>query len=394
MNHSDAKRKLNESATDYKYRICKDRDILGLDTWKQVAELLNKEFESDWSDSTYRKWFTNFHAGIEYAKSNVNDDEYIQELNDKTIEFKKQKFQYQDQKREYENLIRQQARFEHLKDEIVKSIDKLKVCKPLVFNKKSPTLSNVKANTLWSDWHFGSDFKNSLNAYNPQIFKERLKRLVEETVYYIEKHNVSELTIGLLGDFLNGAIHVSTRVQSSENVIRQVQVVSESICEAVVEISKYVDKIKIINIIGNHARLVPEKTQSVFKENLEKLIPWYLESRLSQFDNIEIRSDEDGYYVDEINGEKVIYVHGDLDHISSVAKTLPQMLGIVPKYIFCGHIHHDTVKEVGRTKVISNGSLVGIDDYAISKRFYAEPMQKMHIFRDNRIEYYIPIELK
>jgi hypothetical protein len=217
--------------------------------------------------------------------------------------------------------------------------------------------------------------------------------LISKTIHYGKAHNVTDLTIGALGDFISGAIHVSTRVQSSEDVIRQIQIVSESFSESLAELSKHFERIKFINIIGNHARLISDKTQSIFKENLENLIPWYLESRLKEFENVTILKDTDGYFIDETYEYPHIYVHGDLDHVSSVAKSLPQMLGIVPRYIFCGHIHHDTVKEHGRTKVISNGSMIGVDDYAISKRVYAEPMQKMHIFDGSRIEYTIDIPL-
>jgi hypothetical protein len=393
MNHSDIKRKEGESALDYKYRICRDKDLLGLTTWQSVADLLNKEFETNWSESTFRKWFTNFQSGVEYGKQQIDDKEYLQEIEYKTLQFQKERFKYQDQKREYINIVRQQARFEHLKEEIHKSILELSNHKPLKFEQPSPTLSNVRANVLWSDWHVGMDFSNSLNKYNINVFRDRLQKLISKTIYYGKQHKVDTLTIGALGDFLSGAIHISTRVQSSEDVIRQIQIVSEAIAESIAELSKHFRLIRFINIIGNHARLIPDKTQSILKENLENLIPWYLESRLKEFKNVDIYRDQDGYFIDETFDEPHVYVHGDLDHVSSVAKTLPQMLGIVPKYVFCGHIHHDTVKEFGRTKVISNGSMIGVDDYAISKRFFAEPMQKMHIFDGSRIEYTIDIPL-
>lgn len=390
----DIKRKPNESALDYKYRICKDKDILGLHTWKDVANILNQEFDQNWSESTYRKWFTNFQSGVEYAKSKIDDDQYLQQIHEATIKLQKEKIRFQDQKREFTNIVRLQARFEHLKDEIRKSILELSKNKPLHFETLVFCPTNIRANVLWSDWHFGADFTNSFNKYNPEIFKVRLQKLISKTIYYGKQHNVDTLTIGALGDFLNGAIHISTRVQSSEDVIRQIQYVAESMAESLAELSKHFSSIRFINIIGNHARLIPDKTQSIFKENLEHLIPWYLKSRLKDFKNVEIYSDTDGFFVDETFDPVHVYVHGDLDHVSSVAKTLPQVLGKVPQYIFVGHIHHDTVKEFGRTKVISNGSLCGVDDYAISRRFYAEPMQKLHIFDQNgKIEYYIPIYL-
>lgn len=384
----------NETLEEYHVRLGDNLEAYGLN-WNTAAELLNREVDEEYSESKWRKDYASYVKWKPYLTSKlVNSDEYVKDIHDKTIELQKEKIRFQDQKREYNNVVRLQARFEHLKDEIHKSILELSTNKPLEFelNMKEPT--GVRANVLWSDWHYGMDFSNSFNTYNPEIFKSRVQDLVSRTIMYGIRHNVDILTIGALGDFLGGAIHVSTRVQASEDVVKQIQHVSETLSEAVAELSKHFRKIRFINIIGNHARLIPNKSESIFTENLENLIPWYLEIRLREFSNVEILKDTDGYFIDNTFSPAHVYVHGDLDHVTSVAKNLPQMIGIIPSYVFCGHIHHDTVKDYGRTKVISNGSLIGADDYAISKRIFAEPMQKMHIFNDkDKIEYTITIDL-
>ncbi|MFE4571305.1 hypothetical protein [Paenibacillus chitinolyticus] len=393
MNQDEIKKKYDEDLDDYLVRLGDNLELFEL-TWSTASSLLNKVADEEYSESKWRKDYNSYLKWkVKLTAKLANTNDYLQELQDKTNELLKEKIRYQDQKREYTNTVRQQARFEHLKNEIHKSILSLVASKPLLFENVSHTDGDTHANVLWSDWHYGADFKNSLNEYNPQVFRRRLEKLVSEMIKYIQRHNIRVITIGALGDFLAGAIHVSNRVQSSETVIEQIQVVSESLAESIAEISRHVNKVRFINIIGNHARLIPNKTESIFTENLENLIPWYLQCRLRDFTNVEIYQDSDGYFVDNTCQPCHVYVHGDLDHVSSVAKTLPQVLGVVPKYIFCGHIHHDTVKEHGRTKVISNGSLIGADYYAVSKRFYAEPMQKMHIFRDGRIEYSVEISL-
>jgi len=388
----DLKRKPIESLEKYLIRLGERVEAQEL-TWVQATSLLNEESDEEYSEAKWRKDYAAYQKWRDYlVEELVKSDEYIQEINDKTLEFQKEKYRLQDQKREINAAIRQQARFEHLKDELNKSIQELAKVKPLVFRVPSSTPTNVRANVLWSDWHYGADFSNSLNTYNPSVFRKRLEELISKIIYYGKKHNIDTLTIGALGDFFAGAIHVSTRVQASEDVIRQIQIVSEYLAESVAELSKHFRLVRFINIIGNHARLIANKNESIFTENLENLIPWYLESRLKDFKNVDIYKDTDGYFIDETFKPCHVYVHGDLDHVSSVAKSIPQILGIVPRYIFCGHIHHDTVKEYGRTKVISNGSMIGVDDYALSKRFYAEPMQKMHIFDDRgNIEYTINI---
>lgn len=392
-----ALRKEGETIDQYLIRLGSSLSLYDI-TWSKVAELMNSqpEIEDEYSESKYRKDYAAYERWLKVITEKVtNSDDYLSEIKDASLNLQKEKVKFQDQKREFNNIVRQQARFEHLKEEVNKAIKELEQFKPLTFAEHNDFRTGVRANTLWSDWHFGADFSNSLNSYSPEIFISRLKQLISQIIYYGKLHKVDTLTIGALGDFLSGAIHVSTRVQASEDVIRQIQIVSEYLAEAIAELSKHFRFIRFINIIGNHARLITNKHESIFTENLENLIPWYLESRLRDFKNVVIYKDQDGYFIDETFSPAHVYVHGDLDHVSSVAKSLPQMLGIVPRYIFCGHIHHDTVKEFGRTKVISNGSLIGVDDYALSKRFYAEPMQKMHIFKANdKIEHTIDIDFE
>lgn len=363
------------------------------DTWNHLANIHGNGFFVD--GEAYRIWVKNRlkskNKQTKNEKVSFNDDEY----EDKIMEMKKQKYQFQDQKRELNAKIRMLSKYDHLKEEIIRSIEKLEKVKPLNFSKPIKANGNVRANLLLSDFHYGQESDNTFNTYNPEIFEKRFEFLISRVLYYCDKHNVKELTIGAIGDFVNGMIHVSTRVESSEDVISQIQHVSERLSEAVSEIASVVPKVRVINVIGNHARMSPNKNESLLRENLENIIPWYMETRLRECKNVEILKSKDGIFVDSTFKIPQVMTHGDLDHVSNTARSLPQVLGIVPSYIFMGHIHHDTVKDYGRTVVISNGSLCGVDEYAISKRMYADAMQKMHIFNnDEKVEYTININLQ
>lgn len=383
----------NETYEEYLLRIGSNKDELNL-SWNDIASLMNEFLNEDFSESKYRKEYHLLNRGISIGVKKSENNEYIREIEDKTVQLQKERFKYQDQKREYTNLIRQQARFEHLKDEVSTAIAELAKLKPLKPEIRTQVTENKKAISLWSDFHVGSDFKNSFNTYNINVFRDRLKTLVGKTIQYSVKNNVSELIVANLGDALHGAIHVSARVQSGEDVINQIQIAAESMAESLAELSKYHKKIKFINIIGNHSRLISNKNESIFRENLEYLIPWFLEARLKDFSNIEIVRDEDGLYVEDIDGEKHVFVHGDLDPVATSAKTLPQILGFVPKYIYSGHIHHNYEKEFGLTEVIVSGSLMGSDDYAVSKRYFASPMQKYIVLDGSEIECTYKIKFK
>ncbi|WP_063563034.1 hypothetical protein [Paenibacillus sp. O199] len=393
MTPTTAKRSVNETITDYHIRLGDNLELYGLN-WTQAATLLNQESEEEYTESRWRKKYKSYLEWKPVILEKFANNEVAEEVRDATLELKKETVKLRDQKREYNQLIFKEARFENLQNIIKDAVLELEKMKPLT---PSSTLvaqsTNKKGISLWSDWHIGSEFKNSLNTYNIDIFRSRLSDLISKTLEYSKRNDIDEIIVANLGDIIHGAIHVSARVQSGEDVINQIQIAAESVAEALAELSLHHRKVKFINIIGNHSRLISNKHDSIFRENLEYLIPWFLETRLKDFKNIEIVKDTDGIYVEEIEGENHVFVHGDLDSAYTSAKNLPQLLGFVPKYIYSGHIHHNYEKEFGKTEVVVNGSLMGVDDYAISKRYYATPMQKYIVLDGSDIECTYKIKL-
>ncbi|PYY28343.1 hypothetical protein [Paenibacillus illinoisensis] len=393
MTQNETLKKPAETIIDYLVRLGDNLERYSLN-WSQAAELLNKESDEEYTESRWRKKYAAYVEWKTYILENYVSNEIADEVRDATIEMKKETVKLRDQKREYNQLIFKEARFDNLKNQIQEAIMDLHNLKPLSppSTNTVPT-TNRKAISLWSDWHIGSEFKNSFNTYNIDTFRARLSKLIDKTIAYSHKNGIDEILIANLGDIIHGAIHVSARVQSGEDVINQIQIAAESVAEALAEVSRHHRKVKFINIIGNHSRLISNKHDSIFRENLEYLIPWFLETRLRDFTNIEIVKDTDGIYVEEIDGEKHVFVHGDLDSAYTSAKNLPQILGFVPKYIYSGHIHHNYEKEFGKTEVIVNGSLMGVDDYAVSKRYFATPMQKYLVLQGTDIECTYKIKL-
>lgn len=58
----------DESLTEYKIRICSEREQYGL-TWDEVAQILNEEFGDNYGESKYRKWWYAFNEGMNYITS-------------------------------------------------------------------------------------------------------------------------------------------------------------------------------------------------------------------------------------------------------------------------------------------------------------------------------------
>lgn len=378
------KRREDESFMDYHIRLFENKDEYGIDKF-QISDLLNTEMGSNYDESKWRKDYAQYLKWKDYLVNKNLDKEILSKYEDNRIESEKEKIRQRDQRREYNKLIANQARFEGIKEDVYSAVLKLEKKKPLPFSPIIKSQGSKQGLALFSDWHFGMDIENSINKFNKQIFNERVEKLLNKIIEYGKLNDIHTLHIGQLGDLLSGIIHVSTRVQSNEDIIEQIKYVSEVLAELLSRLSCIFPKIKYYNVIGNHGR-TGNKHDVGIKENFEYLIPWFLEARLRDFNTIEIITDQDGYITTKIFNEDIVLVHGNYDRVDHCVTRLPQVLGYVPSYIMGGHIHHNYEKEYGKTTVIVNGSLIGADDYAMQGRYGAKPSQKFMIFDEDGLE--------
>jgi DNA repair exonuclease SbcCD nuclease subunit len=374
----------DESVKQYILRLCRNKDLYRI-SWQDVAHLINDETGESWGESKYRKWFYAFQEGYEEALSE-NPFDFAEEFEEQKRELIKEKTKMQDQRREYMNLIKKQARFENLRDEIMQAIKEETSTKPLEWKRPKRSFQEGREGlALFSDWHYGMICDNKFNQFNEEVFFLRVGELVEKVIEYGKRNEIETLNLAVLGDMISGMIHVSTRVQSNEDVIQQIKVVAETLCEVISQFASEFSKVRVINVCGNHAR-AGKKDEVGLKENFEYLLPWYMEARLDRISNVEIITEDDGMVQDEILGKSFVFTHGNFDHFSSSAKSLPQTLGYVPDYIIGGHIHHNFEKDFGHTTYIANGSLIGADDYAVQKRLITKPMQKFLVMTEDGCE--------
>jgi hypothetical protein len=385
------KKKDGESLNDYLIRLYQNKDEYEIDKF-QVADLLNIEMGSNYDESKWRKDYAQYLKWKDYILNQNLDKDVLDKYEQVRIESEKEKIRKRDQKREYNKLITNQARFEAIKDDVYSAILQLEKNKPLSFSPNFVENGGKHGLALFSDWHYGMEVSNTTNVFNKQVFNERVEKLVNKIIEYGHVNKIDTLHIGQLGDLISGNIHVSTRVQSNEDVIEQTKYVSEVIAQVLSVLANEFPKIKYYNVIGNHGR-AGHKNDVGIKENFEYLIPWFLEARLRDFDNIEIITDQDGYICTNILNEEVVFVHGNYDRVDQCVTRLPQVLGFVPSYIFGGHIHHNYEKEYGATTVIVNSSLIGADDYSMQGRYGAKPSQKFLIFDHDGLESTYTIKL-
>ena len=376
-----------ESVTSYWIRLYKNRQSYGL-TFAECGELMNEVSGEDWNEAKWRRPIQGFFQVNEYLQqenpTGITSSE-LQEIQEEKLELEKEKIKMRDQRREMRNTLRQLARLEHLVEYAEQATETLEPF-DLPVDKE---VNNVKqeAMVVISDWHLGMVIDSQFNRFNEDVARYRINKLKQKTYEKVIKDNIQILHIANLGDLIHGAIHVSTRIQSEQDVIQQVIKASEYLKDFIGEFLKLGIDVKYYNIQGNHGRISPNKQDVAgIDENFEKLILTILDTAFSAQLNYTSFDSKDGLIETEIKGYKGVLVHGDYDKGASIVAKLPQLLGYVPDFVIGGHFHRESIMDYGKTTCITNGSLCGSDDYAIQMRLGGKPSQKYLTFTDEGIE--------
>lgn len=318
----------------------------------------------------------------------IEESDIINEIEQKKKELLKERKKFYDQRREYNKLITVEAREEYLHDSIINAANNVGNIIGNLYS-DAPTdviFDDTEAVLVFSDWHYGMKTDNIFNKYDTEICVQRVAKTVSEAKKRIQLHNCKKLNIIVLGDLYHGAIHVSARVASEELVCDQLMQVSEILAQSIVELSNIVEETSVFMTYGNHARTVPNKLDNIHKDNMERIIPWWLEARLKDCKNIKIEEPTGNEFIlADVYSFNYCASHGDLDSVKNSPRLLQTLfqktMGKDIDCIILGDKHHrESFNELGIDSILC-GSLCGSDDYANDKRLFSTPSQLLLIVR-------------
>ena len=380
------RRNPSETDLDYHKRLVYgklvDKTLNDID----YAELSELVYGQRYSSDNCRKMMYGSRQTLELLDSESVkhiDKDLSSELDAKIEELQKERQRFYDQRREYNKLVVKEGRREHLYESLISAANNLdKSIGALNFSDASSYsgYSDNEAILVFSDWHYGMVTSNVFNEYNTEICKERVRNCVDAAKQRIILNGCRKLHIIVLGDLVHGAIHVGARVSSEELVCDQIMQVSEILAQAICSLSEVVEETTVYMTYGNHARTVQNKEDSIHRDNIERIIPWWLKHRLANFDNITVSEESDNEFL-FVNacGHDICATHGDLDNVKNAPRLLSTLFykryGKDVEYILLGDKHHiESFNEIGVTAMLC-GSLCGADDYANNKRLYSAPSQ-------------------
>jgi len=402
----------NETEEEYIMRACK----LGLDqgmTWWEITDIINRETERNSDESTYRRRYKAYTMGLKAAKQqsedqiripvedaiNSNDttadddkdDDYVSKLFEARLSAQKEKVKLSDERVQINAYIRRLAREETLKElglQAAEMMNDKKLLSPLCVFKNNGVNS---AELLISDWHLGIEFDNYINSYNLDIAKKRLSDLRNKATQICLDNNVKRLNVVNLSDLIAGRIHLQIRLSSRIDVIQQTQLAAELLAEM---LSEFADEFEVhyYDCLDNHSRVEPNKKESMNLESFALFIPWYLKGRKGVCDKgVVIHDNKLGPDIITFTekGHKILGVHGDKDALNDIVRKMSTMTHEYYDMIVTAHLHHFNADEQNETLIVSNGSLMGTDDYAYDKRLSSKPSQTLIITTDDCVAHAI-----
>lgn len=323
-------------------------------------------------------------AGCINFDGSSNHDEYA-----KLYAAKKQ---FYDQRREYNKAIADEARADHLTEELIKAANKLDMLEPLGRHTRDWHEDQDKEAVLvLSDWHFGMVTDNVWNSYDTTIAINRICSLYEKVGAKLQHNGIKKLHLVILGDMISGDCHVSIRVANSETAVDQLMKVSEYLAEFIDGLLAYVETVEVYSTYGNHGRVIQNLKDSVHADNLERIIPFWLKQRFINCPCVSVH-EEDSYELIRVEsmGNEICAVHGDLDTKADAGLKLSMVYEKLfekkMKYLITGHMHHAFSNEDAGIEHIAVGSLVGTDEFAKDRRLFSKPSQTMLTFTEDGID--------
>lgn len=388
----------SESFEDFVIMLSARKEDLGL-SWNDIADyvmaIANVEHDESYYRKKYKKYLLEREDEVESKEESYSRDVEAPESTDSSslynqlLELKKERVKLSDERTQNNAYIRRLSREDTLREIAHEAVKQISAKHPLLLSDKIFVETRRNANEAilcLSDWHYGIEFENAWNAYNPTIAKKRIEALLQKTITTAKANHISKIHVLNLADMIAGRIHLTIRLESRIDVITQIMQVSEILAEFLNVLSEFFD-VEYYSCLDNHSRIEPIKADSLDLESLCRITDWYLKERLEINNRIHFNENRFGYDIITFTckGFHILGIHGHKDKPSSVIESISAMTGASYDLICMAHRHHFSADEQTGTLLVCNGSLMGTDTFATNLRLWSKPSQNLIIVSDDNV---------
>lgn len=319
----------------------------------------------------------------------IDEDDMLIKIKEQTLELKKERYKLQTEKVEQNAWIREQARLEMFEEKVINTLMKLpKIEVPNYKISQNYDNKDIDAIVGFSDTHVGKEFVieglngEILNQYNNDIFEKRMWNLLSKIISNLERENLKHIHLIDCGDSVDGLIHLGQLKSLRMGVVESIIYYSTFLRDWINELSKYTS-IDFYTSTGNHSdlRLLTGKKGDFPHENIEKIIPWFLEQSLSCNQNIKINYSKKGLNYFNVVDFDILSTHGQNEkNLENSLKDYSHMYNANIDFLITGHKHSKFEQTIGLNKeIIQLPSVVGIDDFSMNIKKTSNPGAKMMV---------------
>ena len=284
-----------------------------------------------------------------------------------------------------------------------KKIDATKVIKPIetyiIPEYKSNGGNEATAVVLLSDIHYGETVKKDevmgLNEYNPEIARQRCDEFFKHSKRILDVLGkdipIRNIVLGLLGDHINNMMFEDAIETNALSPMDEIIAVQKSIASGIEYYLKISDRnLTIVCMRGNHSRITRKpRISGAQGHSLEYLMYHNLATYFQDEPRVKwIIPEAYLCYVKVYDqtlafhhGEAVVYYGGIGGLTIPMNKAIAQWENSKHADIYvCGHFH----QRIDGGNFIVNGSVVGYNAYAISKKCKFEKPQQVLFLIDKK----------
>ena len=330
-----------------------------------------------------------------YAVKKYYENKYMDgdfSLGDEISNLKKERIKIQTEKLELNKNLREAARDELILEHIKEAIESLP---PINVPKQLAVSDSDKEYLLcFADAHFGIEFEikdlfgNVINAYSPEIFEQRMERLLTEVVKTVKKEGIKKLSVWELGDAIQGMLRLNSQLmQLRYGVIESSLLYAEYLANWLAALSQHVvvEFQMVVDSNHNQLRLCGAPKNAFPDENMSKVISSFLKERLKNNSNVIITENPTGMNYGKFAGYNILGIHGEVKDLSTAINEIGRAYNTQFDYIVAGHKHHADNTEVGiDAEAIHIRSIIGVDPFGMSLNRTSNAGASMFVFEDGK----------
>lgn len=358
-----------------------------------------------WSDFDYGRIVGLFQAGLDYKQIaeflDSTSASIEHKLRDKKISWKRlTSFKKDIDIIEKENIKLKQ--YLHIFNEI-KTVESF-----IIEASTSKTISESAAVMQLSDWHIEEEVDpntvNSVNKFNLDIAKHRIEHTFKRGLKLIQLKEkdtkIKTIIVILGGDFITGNIHEENLENCQLQPIKAILLAMQHLCSGIdflLNNTKF--RLVFVAVMGNHSRITEKIRHSTEAGNsLEFLMYKAIENKYNSVARCKFLITE-GYFnylsvfskIYRISHGHAVKFHGG---IGGFLVPLRRAIGQwnKAKHADVDIIHHFHSENLTK-RIISNGSLIGYNAYAMNKAMeFEEPQQNIFLInKDKGITEFMPV---